>query len=83
MQRLTLLTLILLYAREKRPDMFPGDPEDAFLPMGEILDEMDRSFAQPFSVRPPPLWMRRNAGRITGSGSYICSLVLPWGHSSS
>ena len=46
-----LLTLILLYAREKRPDMFLSDPEDAFLPMGEILDGMDRSFAQPFSLQ--------------------------------
>ena len=46
-----LLTLILLFAREKRPDMFLGDPGDDILPMGEILDELDRSFARPFSLK--------------------------------
>ncbi|MGN0777923.1 MAG: AraC family transcriptional regulator [Aristaeellaceae bacterium] len=46
-----LLTLILLFAREKRPDMFLGESGDAFLPMGDILDELDRSFAQPFSLQ--------------------------------
>lgn len=45
-----LLTLILLFAMEKRPDMFLSDDADSFLPIGEILDEMDRSFAQPFSL---------------------------------
>ena len=46
-----LLTLILLGALELRPDMFISDFDNSFLPMGEILDELDRDYAQPFSLQ--------------------------------
>lgn len=46
-----LLTLILLGARELRPDMFISDFDKSFLPMGEILDELDRNYAEPFSLQ--------------------------------
>ncbi|MBQ8654069.1 MAG: AraC family transcriptional regulator [Clostridia bacterium] len=46
-----LLTLILLGAQELRPDMFISDFGDSILPMGEILDEMDRNYASPFSLK--------------------------------
>lgn len=46
-----LLTLILLGALELRPDMFAGEEEASFLPMGEILDELDRNYTRPFSLQ--------------------------------
>lgn len=46
-----LLTLLLLLANDKRPDMFLPAFADELLPMGEILDELDQHFAQPFSLQ--------------------------------
>lgn len=45
-----LMTLVLADALALRPDMFPMAPEASFLPMQEILDELDRSFADKFSL---------------------------------
>lgn len=46
-----LLTLILLGALELRPDMFVSPEDKQFLPMGEILNELDRTYTQPFSLQ--------------------------------
>lgn len=46
-----LMTLILADALALRPDMFLPSREMSFLPMQDILDELDRSFAEKFSLR--------------------------------
>ena len=46
-----LMTLILADALALRPDMFSQGKELSLLPMQEILDGLDRDFAQPFSLR--------------------------------
>ena len=46
-----LMTLILADALALRPDMFSLGKELSLLPMQEILDGLDRDFAQPFSLR--------------------------------
>lgn len=46
-----LMTLILADALALRPDMFLPAREMSFLPMQDILDELDRSFAEKFSLR--------------------------------
>lgn len=45
-----LMTLVLADALALRPDMFPLSPEASFLPVQQILDELDRSFADKFSL---------------------------------
>lgn len=45
-----LMTLILADALALRPDMFPPESEASFLPMQEILDELDRTFSQKLSL---------------------------------
>jgi AraC-like DNA-binding protein len=45
-----LMTLILADALALRPDMFVPAGEVSFLPMQDILDELDRSFADGFSL---------------------------------
>ncbi len=46
-----LMTLILTDAHALRPDMFTLASEVSFLPMQDILDELDRSYASPFSLQ--------------------------------
>lgn len=46
-----LMTLILADALALRPDMFSLGKEFSLLPMQEILDGLDRDFAQSFSLR--------------------------------
>lgn len=46
-----LMTLILADAHALRPDMFSPGEELSLLPMQQILDGLDREFAQPFSLR--------------------------------
>lgn len=45
-----LMTLLLLDARELRPDMFLPPEAATFLPIQEILDEMDQNHGQNFSL---------------------------------
>lgn len=45
-----LMTLILADAYALRPDMFTPASDMSFLPMQDILDQMDRSFADTFSL---------------------------------
>ena len=45
-----LMTLILADALTLRPDMFSFAKDVSFLPMRDILDEMDRCFADKFSL---------------------------------
>jgi AraC-like DNA-binding protein len=46
-----LMTLILADAQALRPDMFVLASEGSFLPMQDILDELDRGFADGFSLK--------------------------------
>lgn len=46
-----LMTLILADALALRPDMFIPAGDTSFLPMQEILDELDRTFEKGFSLR--------------------------------
>ncbi len=46
-----LMTLILTDARALRPDMFILEDSVSFLPMQDILDELDRTFADGFSLQ--------------------------------
>lgn len=45
-----LMTLILTDAQALRPDMFIPADELSFLPIQEIMDELDRCFAEKFSL---------------------------------
>lgn len=45
-----LVTLVLTDAQAIRPDMFPAPNALSFLPVQSILDELDRCFAEPFSL---------------------------------
>lgn len=45
-----LMTLILTDAQALRPDMFIPANELSFLPIQDILDELDRNFAEKFSL---------------------------------
>lgn len=46
-----LMTLILTDALLIRPDMFTPAQDMSFLPMREILDDLDKNFAQGFSLK--------------------------------
>ena len=47
----SLMTLILVDARALRPDMFILGGDSSFLPMQTLLTELDKTYAEPFSLQ--------------------------------
>lgn len=45
-----LMTLILTDAQALRPDMFASGREGAFLPVQDVLDQLDRDFTKPLNL---------------------------------